>query len=213
MLAVVLIIAAAGGYFYWQSQKRTPQYSLALIVDAARRDDNAELNALVDIDAVADDFLPQVTGKAYELYGRGLPQQRVSDLQRIAAPLMPAVKERARAELGRVIRDRTEKFESVPFAGMVIGADRFLEVTVNGDTAQVASKIPDRPLELKMQRSGERWKVVGLRDEKLATSIAQKIGQEIIAVAATNGDAEKAGRKLGVSNLQNVLKQAEEFLR
>ena len=28
---------------------------------------------LVDIDAVVDDFLPQITGKAIELYGRNLP--------------------------------------------------------------------------------------------------------------------------------------------
>jgi len=213
-LTAAALIAAIGGYLYWQSHKDTPQYSLALIVDAARRDDSAQLNSLVDVDAVADDFLPQITGKAYELYGRGLPPQRIHDLNRIAAPLMPAVKDRARAELGRVIRERTEKFESVPFAAMVLGADRYLDVNVNGDTAHVGSKTPDRPLELKMQRNGDdRWKVVGIRDDKLATAIAQKIGQEIIAVASTNGDAEKAGRRLGVQNLQNVLKEAEELLR
>jgi hypothetical protein len=211
-LAAVAVIAGSGCYIYWQQQKGTPQYSLALIVDAARRDDAAQLNSLVDIDAVADDFLPQITGKAYEMYGRGLPQQRVGDLQRIAEPLMPAVKERARAELPRVIRDRTEKLDKVPFAAMVLGADRYLDINVSGDTAQIASKIPDRPLELKMQRSGDKWKVVGIRDDNLAAGIAQRIGQELIAISKT-GDVETAAQRLGVQNLQNVLKQAQELIR
>ena len=211
-LAAIVVIAGSGCYIYWQQQKGTPQYSLALIVDAARRDDSAQLDSLVDIDAVADDFLPQITGKAYEMYGRGLPQQRVGDLQRIAAPLMPAVKERARAELPRVIRDRTEKFDNVPFAAMVLGADRYLDINVQGDTAQIISKIPNRPLDLKMQRNGDKWKVVGIRDDKLAENIAQRVGQELIAVAKT-GDIETAGQRLGVQNLQNVLKQAQELIR
>lgn len=211
-LAAIVVVAGSGCYIYWQQQKGTPQYSLALIVDAARRDDSAQLDSLVDIDAVADDFLPQITGKAYEMYGRGLPQQRVGDLQRIAAPLMPAVKERARAELPRVIRDRTEKFDNVPFAAMVLGADRYLDISVQGDTAEITSKIPNRPLDLKMQRNGDKWKVVGIRDDKLAENIAQRVGQELIAVAKT-GDIETAGQRLGVQNLQNVLKQAQELIR
>ena len=212
VLAAIVVVAGSGCYIYWQQQKGTPQYSLALIVDAARRDDSAQLDSLVDVDAVADDFLPQITGKAYEMYGRGLPQQRVGDLQRIAAPLMPAVKERARAEVPRVIRERTEKFDNVPFAAMVLGADRYLDISVQGDTAEITSKIPNRPLDLKMQRSGDKWKVVGIRDEKLAENIAQRVGQELIAVAKT-GDIETAGQRLGVQNLQNVLKQAQELIR
>jgi len=211
-LAAIAVIGGSGCYIYWQQQKGTPQYSLALIVDAARRDDAAQLNSLVDMDAVADDFLPQITGKAYEMYGRSLPQQRVGDLQRIAAPLMPAVKERARAELPRVIRERTEKLDKIPFAAMVLGADRYLDIKINGDAAQITSKLPDRPLDLKMQRTGDKWKVVGIRDDKLAENIAQRVGQELIAIAKT-GDIETAGQRLGVQNLQNVLKQAQELIR
>ena len=51
------------GFFYWQSIKTTPQYSLALLVDAARRDDQAEIDKLVNVDAVVDDFVPQITDK------------------------------------------------------------------------------------------------------------------------------------------------------
>ena len=75
VVLAVVAIAGIGGFLYYQSLKRTPQYSLALLVDAAKRDDKTEIESLIDINAVVDDFMPQVTDKAVELYGRGLPPQ------------------------------------------------------------------------------------------------------------------------------------------
>ncbi len=205
-------VGGVGAYFYWQSLKKTPQYSLALIIDAARRDDQQSVDRLIDINAVVDDFLPQITTKALELYGRGLPPQTVAQVGQIATPILPAVKERARQELPGVIRQRTEKFENVPFAAIVLGADRYLDIRQEGDTAAVTSKIEGRPLEVTMRRTGDTWQISGVKDEKLATQIAQKIGQEIIAVAAKGG-VSGAGERLGIKNLQDILKQAEGIFR
>lgn len=212
VVGVILLVSAIGGYFYWQSLKKTPQYSLALLIEAARNEDQKTIDSLVDTNAVVDDFMPQITDKAVELYGRGLPPATLSKVAQVAAPVLPAIKERAKAELPRVIRERTDKFSSVPFFAIVIGADRYLEITETGETATVKSKIQDRPLELKMKKNGERWQVVGLKDEQLSTRIAQKIGQEIIAVAAKGG-VRKAGETLGVKNLQDLINQAEDILK
>ena len=100
VIALIAVVSAAGFYLYWQSLKDTPQYSLALIVDAAKRDDQATVNRLVDIDAVVDDFLPQITDKAVELYGRGMPQDIIQRVARVAAPVMPAIKDRVLAVQG-----------------------------------------------------------------------------------------------------------------
>jgi len=204
------VVSAVAGYFYWQSFKATPQYSLALIVDAARRGDKQTTTELVDINAVVDDFVPQITAKAVEIYGRGLPPDTVARVTRIASPLMPALKDRARAELPNVIRNRTEKLQSVPFFALVLGADRYLDIKVDGDTAVVTSKMADRPFEMKMTRSGDRWRIAGVKDDQLAEMIAKKVGQEIIAVA-TKGGVSAAGNKLGIQNLSDILKQAEEI--
>ena len=212
VIFVVLLIAGVGSYVYWQSLKSTPQYSLALLVDAAKRDDQKTIDSLVDVDSVVDDFLPQITGKAVELYGRGLPPTIVGQLTKLAAPMLPAVKDKARAELPVLIRDRVERFGNVPFAAMVIGAERYLEIKVTGDTATVKSKLPEHPLELKMRRSGTRWQIVGVRDENLATDIAQKIGQEIIAIAM-GGGVRKTNDSMNVGGLAELLKQAGELLR
>ncbi len=134
VLLSVLLIAGIGGFIYYQSLKSTPQYSIALLIDAAKRDDKAAIDRLVDTNAVVDDFVPQITNKAIELYGRGLPPAVLERVQLLAQPLLPAVKERARAELPRVIRERSERFGYVPFFGMVLGADKYLDIEVTGDT-------------------------------------------------------------------------------
>ena len=126
ILAVLALIGAVGGYFYWQNLKKTPQYSLALLIDAARKDDQKTIDSLIDTNAVVDDFMPQITDKAVELYAKGLPPQMLAKVAQTAAPILPAVKERARAELPGLIREKTGQFANVPFAAVVIGADRYL---------------------------------------------------------------------------------------
>jgi hypothetical protein len=211
LLLSILLIACGGGFIYYRSLMNTPQYSLALIVDAAKRDDKATINELIDIDAVVDDFMPQIFKKAVELYGRGMPDAVVQKIATLAEPIMPAVKDRAKAQLAHVIRDRTEQFGDVPFFTMVLGADRYLDVEISGDTAMVKSKT-SRPFELKMRKNGERWKIVGIRDEQLATDIARSIGQQIIEMA-TKGVTDEVADRLGVGKLAELLRQAGELVR
>jgi hypothetical protein len=212
VLTALIVVAVIGGYLYWRSFADTPQYSLALLVDAARRDDKAEVDSIVEIDSIVDDFMPQITDRAVELYGRGLPPQTIARVARVATPVMPALKERARAQLPNMIRKKTKRFESVPFAAMVMGADQYLDIRPDGDTAVVRSRLPEHAFEVRMQRNGSGWKIVSVRDEALATEIAQKVGEEIIAVAS-NGGASAAGERLGIRNLNLMLRQAEEIFR
>ncbi|MEP7149757.1 MAG: hypothetical protein ABI857_12835 [Acidobacteriota bacterium] len=212
VLGLAIITVVIGGYFYWQSFKNTPQYSLALLVDAARRDDQAKVDQFVAVDSIVDEFMPQITSQAVELYGRGLPPQTIARVARVATPVMPALKERARVQLPNLIRTKTKRFESVPFAAMVLGAERYLDIKQYGETAFVRSKLPEHSFEVRMQRNGSEWRIVGVRDETLATEIAQKIGQEIIAVAS-GGSANAAGERLGIRNLNTILQQAEEIFR
>lgn len=212
VVAAIAVLGGTGCYFYWLSFRSTPQYSLALLIEAARNDDRKAVGELVDIDRVVDDFVPQITGSAVEIYGRGLSPQTVLNLSNVAAPILPAVKDRARSELPRVIRERTSKFGFMPFPAIVLGAEKYLNIKITGDTAHITSKIPERPLEIRMKRAGDRWQIVGVRDDELARDIARTVGQQIIALASGD-DVTEAGRKLGVQNLQDVLNRAEELLR
>jgi len=212
-LAVILLVAAVAGYFYWQGLKTTPQYSLALLVDAARRGDQAAIDELVDTDAVVESFMPQITDKATEMYGKNLPPDKLAKVKDSAAPLMPAIKQRAREEVPRVIQEKTDKFASIPYWAIAIGADYYLDVKPSGETATVTSKIPGRDFELTMKRvKGDKWRVVGIKDEALAKKIAENIGQELIAISSKEG-LKKASEKMNAPQLENVKKKIDELFK
>ena len=211
VLLSLVAIAGISGYLYYRSFKNTPQYSLALLVDAAKRDDKDTIAQLVDTDAVVDDFVAQIVQHAVDLYGRGLPPSVIEKIGAIAEPLMPSIKERARAQLPGAIRVRSKRLANIPFFAMVLAADKYLDIKVDGDLATVKSKDPNRPLEMRMRRNGDRWQVVGVKDDQLATDIARSIGQQIIDLASAKL-TEAAADRLGVGNLFNLLKQAEELV-
>lgn len=212
VLAVLLLIGTVIGYFYWQGVKTTPQYSLALLVDAARRNDQAAIDELVDTDAVVESFLPQVTDKAVELYGRNLPVDKITKVKDAATPLMPAIKQRARQEVPRVIAEKTDKFSGIPYWAIAIGAGYYLDIKPDGETATIISKIPERQFELTMKRNGDKWRVVGIKDEALAKRIAETVGQELIAIS-TKESLKKASEKMKAPELQNVQKKIEDLFR
>lgn len=212
LLLASFIIGAVGGYFFWRDLKTKPQYSLALLVNAARRGDQAAVDKLVDTDAVVDDFMPQITDKAVELYGRGLAPATINRIAQVVAPLLPAVKQRARGEVPNLIREKTKSFENIPFWMIAVGAERYLEIINEGDKAFVRSREANRPLEVVLKRSGEVWQVVGVKDEALARQVAERVGQELIA-GAKSGGVKRAGEQFGVSNLEDVLKKADDIFK
>lgn len=212
VVGVLVLIAGLAGLIYWQRIKASPQYSLALLVDAARRDDQKAIDDLVDTDAVVDSFLPQVIEKAVELYGKNVPGIAVTALEKAADQFKPAIKRRAREEVPRVIREKTDRFDRVPYWAMAIGAGWFLDITYEGDTAKVKSLIENRPFELTMKRNGDVWRVVGIKDEIVARRIAERIGQEIINIVSKEG-LNKAAEKIAPGGLNELKKKLDDLIR
>ncbi|NNE99611.1 MAG: hypothetical protein HKN25_11380 [Pyrinomonadaceae bacterium] len=215
LVVLTILAGAVGGFFYWRHLKTTPQYSLALIVDAARRDDQKAIDELVDTDEIVEDFVPQIVDKAVELYGRGLAPDVIQRVARLATPILPVVKQRAKAELPDLIREKTAAYEKIPFWAMAIGAGNFLDIDQENDKASLKSKIPDRPFEIKMKRNGDKWQVVAIKDEKLARRVAEKIGQEMIAMAKNRGKDKvtELGRRIGIKNLGELIEKAQDIFK
>ena len=206
MVAVLLLFAVVAGvglFFYWQYLKTTPQYSLALLVDAAKRDDLAQVEKLIDSDAVVDDMMPQVVAKAVDRYGRGVPSALVARAVLATTPLMPALKQRVRPELPDLIRRETESISRTPFPLLVVGADRYLDIQTDGNMATIKKKDRENATEIRMERNGKGWKIVGLRDEKFAGEIAQRVGQEIMSVVTS-------GNGINVNSLLEQLQRSTQ---
>jgi flagellar basal body-associated protein FliL len=197
LLTVVLLGIAAGLYFWWQSYKARPNYSLALVVDAAQRNDMAAFDELVDMDRIVDNFVPQVLEKAGAQSSFGLPGGTMrKQLQAQLVKIAPQVKQRVREEIASQVKEISARAGGKPFFLVALALPFAVDTKEEGDAAQVKATFKDRPIELTMQRSGERWKIVGVKDDVLVTRILENVARDLPASAATPSIPDDLRKKL-----------------
>lgn len=212
LLAIIVAVSVIGGFAYWQYLKGTPAYSLALLAEEVQKGNDAAVDEFVDVDSVVEDFLPQVQKKAVELYGRGLPPTVLDKVAEAAAPLKPAIKKKARADIPGYIREKTAKYKGYPAAVVAFGIGRAAVAKVSGEDASLAAQISGRPVELLLRRSGSHWKVVAVRDDEMARQVAEKIGQDLV-VAAIKGGVSEIAKRLGIGGVGEILNQLDDVVR
>lgn len=212
----IVIAAGIGIYLYWQwtTLQKSPTYSMALLIDAARKDDQKTVDQLLDTNAVVDNFVPQVKEKATERYGRGFPPDKVKAAEQLLTQylnqMLPGIKERARREVPRVIKDRTASLPETSPSFVAIGINRLLSVNESGDTATLKGSLQEREVEIGMKRiENDRWKIVSVKDPQLADKIAQQAAQVILtAVNKKPGDARNQAK----GTLDDLRKQIEQLV-
>lgn len=195
----VLVALLVGVFLWWGSYKKSPEYSLALLVDAAQRDDFRTVEQLIDGDAVAQALAPQVAEKLSGTAPAG--GDMAATRARIAAAmpqLLPRVREGVRDEVARGVKAAAENVGGrLPFFALALGMKRYADVVEEGDAAAVTlNAVEGRPLVLSMRRDGERWKVASITDEALAASMAARIAPAISAPPAAPAPTPRpAGRR------------------
>lgn len=170
VLLLILIGVSAGGYFWWQNFKSKPAYTLAVMVDAAQRDDREQLNRTLDLDKISEalvaDVRSRVTGTS--LLNSLLPAQ----LDQIVANITPKLKETLSEVLPAEIKRVTEPAKGKPVFLIALSASYFADIKQNGGSATVDLKFNDEKIQLTMQQAEDRWRVVAVRDDRLTTIIA-----------------------------------------
>ena len=185
-LAAVLAAAGIGIYLWWQNYQSTPTYSLALLADAARRDDANTIEEMVDIDLITQNLVPQVMEKLIKTDEAARMSAARRQTEAAVTQLLPGVRERMRVEITRGLKEFAARAGEWPFFVLALAVPRVVDqVTEEGDRATVTFESRGRPVELTMQRSGERWKIIGIKDEALASQIAERV---------TGGSAAPPGR-------------------
>ena len=177
----LLLVLLVGSYAWWQSFKKSPPYSLALLVDAAQHDDVQTVETLIDADQIAQGFIPQVIEN---LAGAGspVPPQARASLTAALPTLLPRVRETMRDEIARSMKAVSQDdSRSLPFFVKALGVRQAADVDEREDVATVKLNEGGRPVELSMRRDGERWKVVTVKDPQLATEIAARLAATLPA--------------------------------
>jgi uncharacterized membrane protein len=196
----IVVAALAGAYVWYQSYKKSPTYSLALLVDAAAHNDRQAIDQLVDADQVTRSLVPQVVAKVSaqgqaatpggaQQAGAQQPQVPASVRRYVeanAGVLMPGAREQVRDALVAGVRQGVASHaDGYPFFLTALGA-RFAadEIKVEGDVASVAFKSNSQPVTLGLQRGGggERWRVVSVQSDELAARIADNLSRGLPAL-------------------------------
>lgn len=199
VIAGLVLVLLVGSYAWWQSYKKSPAYSLALLVDAAQRDDMATVESLIDADKIAEGFIPQVIEKLAGANSNVPPAAR-AQLTNALPQLLPRVREGVRDQMAASMKALSKNTSGrMPFALTALGMRTAADVREQGDMAAVTVKAGDRPIELTMGRNGERWKVVTLKDDQLAADISARLASSVPALAPPaqpqqNQPRRKSGR-------------------
>jgi hypothetical protein len=200
IIGVVLILIAGGlgvgGYFWWRNFQTGPSYSLARMVDAVQRNDNATVDSMLDTDKISADFVAQVREKTA---GSSLATSLwPSQADAVNAAVSAKLKETIHDQLLTELRDLTDVAKGKPLFLIALGIPYFADVTRQDNTASATVKIKNEVIKINMQSADNRWRIVAVQDEKLAKMVADAVVKSL----PTSG-----------ANLQNEIKNQLEKLK
>ncbi len=214
LFLLAAVVGGTAGYWWWTNLQKSPAYSLALLIDAARKDDQPGVEQFLDTNAVIDDFVPQITEKATERYGRGFPPPVVAkatqQLQPLLRQVLPQIKEIARREIPRIIKEKSQAAPQTSPVVLAIGLGRVITVDETGDAAKVTANFQSREIEFRMRRNGDRWQIIGAKDEALADKIADQVAQKVLATVTQRQTTGKT-----VSNkdlIDDITRQIQQII-
>lgn len=179
---LVSALAVGGVYFWWQSYKTTPAYSLAVLLDASQQKDVSVVTEIIDTNQIIDNLAPRISEKTIARYGATLNSAKRKRVEAMVPALLPKVKESAGATLSKWVEELFDKSEPKPFVVLALGLPYLVNITPDGDTAKVTAPVADRKVEFVMRRNGERWKIVGINDDAVVDQIVDNLISEFPAI-------------------------------
>jgi hypothetical protein len=179
LVIAIVVLAAAGGYFWWRHYQTTPAYSLALILDAALRNDMAAFDKHMNDDEIGRNMVTNFKQRAESRYGGALTVTMQQQIDNLLPLFLPRLKQAAHLELAKQIKEFSTKVGAKPFIVVALTVPSLVKITTEAETAKVAATISDRPFELTMRRDGDRWKVTALNDDTLTQRLVDDMMKEL----------------------------------
>src|SRR5688500_7743098 len=185
VVLVIVVVAAAGGFFWWRRYQSTPAYTLALIVDAAQRNDIAEFQKRIDDEEIAKNMIASVSQNAAGRYGFALN----SSVQQQIDNVLPRLKQTIHDEVAKEIKAFASKSEPKPFVFLLVAIPSLMTVTTEGETAKATTAVSDRPIELTMRRDADRWKVTDFKDDVVVQRVVDSVMKELPPVGSIDSNS------------------------
>ena len=189
LIVVVVVVAGVGGFLYWRHYQTTPAYTVALLIDAAQRNDAAEFEKRINDDEIAKNMVATISQKAAGRYGLAINSSVQSQIDKVMPSLLPRLKQPIHDEVVKQIKEFAAKSEPQPFILLVVGVPRLVTVTTEGDTAKVKAPLSDRTIELTMQRDADRWKVTEFKDDVVVQRVVDNVMKELPAIGSIDSNS------------------------
>jgi hypothetical protein len=192
----VVLLASVFGYLWWRGFRQGPAYSLALLLDSARSEDLPAVEQFVDADQVAQGFVPQVIEKLTGAGAGALPPQVRGQVSAALPQLIP----RVRGTMSQEVTSALKRFAddaagSTPTPLVALGISRIAEIEQQDDSARVLLKREEKITELQMRRAGERWRIIAIKDDEMASTIAARLAASIPPAAAAPAPAAQGSQR------------------
>ncbi len=177
LIGIILLIVVgglgAGGYFWWRHYQSGPAYSLALLADAAQRQETATVDGILDTEKITADFVVQVRSRLPGSSSAAslLPSPTDSIRNSVSAKLKDTVHEQLMKEL----QDLSSVAKDKPFIVVALGVPYFADIKQSDNTAQVTVRVKEEEIKLTMQPEGDHWRIVAVQDDKLAKMVADSL--------------------------------------
>jgi len=182
---VIGLVAAAGGYFWWRHFQTTPVYSLAVLIDAAQRNDGATVDRLTNSDKVignlAEQMIDKVSGQLGFVSGyvpSGVLSQSAG-LHTLPPSVVETLKQTFRERVTAEIKDFSAQSAPKPFIILALTLPNMIKVTSTDNTARMTATVRGQPVELTMEKEAGVWKVVGIKDDNFVTRLVSELVNDL----------------------------------
>lgn len=189
IFVVIIVVVAVAGFFGWRRLQSSPQYSLALLVDAAQRNDQEEMAKLIDENEIAKNMIANVNQKAVARYGTAINANTQQQIDKLMPTLLPRVKQTIHDELANEIRSIAVSSEPKPFIVLLATVPSLVKITTEGDTAKASASPSGRNFDLTLQRNADRWKVVGLNDDAVVQRVVDSVMKDLPAIGGFDSNS------------------------
>jgi hypothetical protein len=182
LVVLVVVVAGVGGFFWWRHYQSTPVYTLTLLIDAAQRNDLAEVEKHINDDEIANNMLTTVSQKATARYGGAINTSIQQQIDKAIPSLLPAMKQTIHDEVVKQIQAFASKADDVPFIYLVVTVPSLLTVKTEGDKASVQAPLGNRTIELTMHRAADVWKVTEFKDDVVVQRVVDGVMKDLPAI-------------------------------
>ena len=185
---VAVAVLAVAGFLWWRNYQSTPAYALTLLLDAAQRNDMAQLQKSIDDDEVAKNMVASVSEKATSRYGLALSTKTKQQIDDLLPSLLSQLKLTIRDEVTNEIREFASKSKPRPFIFLLVTVPSLMTITSEGDSAKASASLNDRKIDLTMQRGAEGWKVTAFNDDVVVQRVVDSVMKQLPAIGGLDSN-------------------------